>query len=217
MDDRSTWWSTFSSSMIYHPRMDRGWLEKLWWIRPWGPSLHPPVKEREIEREREERRREGIERVGRGPTLITTPPNFLVIIWWFQQRDRISSRIPERAFHLDNQSLSPPSPPPRMPRAQSFPPIPRFSSFSSEFGDSNRIESIEIERSEEYSNERNSGGIGDRTGRGGAMQPPAFFRLFVFCFFSREEKKVKTKRYRKTRDKSVGRGEANNWTVPLGG
>lgn len=43
------------------------------------------------------------------------------------------------------------------------------------------------------------------------------FVCLFFVFFSREEKKVKTKRYRKTRDKSVGRGEANNWTVPLGG
>lgn len=69
MDGRSTWWSTFSSSMIYHPRMDRGWLEKLWWIRPWGPSLHPPVKEREIERERRDVERESSELVGAQPSL----------------------------------------------------------------------------------------------------------------------------------------------------
>lgn len=39
-----------------------------------------------------------------GPTLITTPPDFLVIIWWFQYRDRISSGISTLTFHRDNHS-----------------------------------------------------------------------------------------------------------------
>lgn len=45
---------------------------------------------------------------GPGPTLITTPPDFLVIIWWFQYRDRISSGIPTLTFHRDNHTRPPP-------------------------------------------------------------------------------------------------------------
>lgn len=43
---------------------------------------------------------------GPGPTLITTPPDFLVIIWWFQYRDRISSGIPTLTFQRDNHTRS---------------------------------------------------------------------------------------------------------------
>lgn len=44
---------------------------------------------------------------GPGPTLITTPPDFLVIIWWFQYRDRISSGISTLTFHWDNHTHPP--------------------------------------------------------------------------------------------------------------
>lgn len=123
--------------MIYH----RGWIEKAREksVDPWGLVYRRGTRNRERERERRDGRESSW---SRGPTLITTPPNFLVIIWWFQQRDRISSRIPERAFHLDNQS------PPRMPRAQSFLPILNsrfFLFFQRIFGRHDRIESQDLE------------------------------------------------------------------------
>ncbi|TGZ46107.1 Uncharacterized protein DBV15_08158 [Temnothorax longispinosus] len=70
---------------------------------------HGPTKGEERERKIEkEKRHEKGDRApapqGPGPTLITTPPDFLVIIWWFQYRDRISSGIPTLTFHRDNHT-----------------------------------------------------------------------------------------------------------------